>query len=225
MRWTGRINRFFLRSAVAAWCTGWLVRVWMLTLRYRVDGWGELQQRLGNRGFVLVLWHDSLILPLGHDVRRGMLALVSPDRDGEFLVRVLQRQGVGAVRGSTNRSGVRALRESFAALQVGGKVVVTPDGPRGPRRTLQDGALWLATQASLPIVALGAVPKSAWHARSWDRMCAPRPFTCIGLAFSEPLLVTREEFAHDAAAMRARLVQALEAAEARARQKLELRNA
>lgn len=201
------------------------MRLWMFTLRYRTAGWDALQQRTGGRGFVLVLWHDSLILPLGHDVRRGMLALVSPDRDGEFLVRVLQRQDVGAVRGSTNRSGVRALRESFAALQAGSKVVVTPDGPRGPRRTLQDGALWLATQTNLPLVALGAVPKSAWHARSWDRMCVPRPFTRVALAFSEPLLVSREEFAHDAAAVRARLVQAMEEADRRARRTLESGNA
>jgi lysophospholipid acyltransferase (LPLAT)-like uncharacterized protein len=203
-----------------AWCTGWFVRLWMKSLRYRVHGWHEVQAALGGKGFVLVLWHDSLLLPLGHDVRKGMVALVSPDRDGEFLVQVLRRQGVGAVRGSSTRSGVRALLDSLAALQKGASLALTPDGPRGPRRTIQHGALWLATQAELPLVVVGAVAEKAWYARSWDRMCVPRPWTRVALSFSQPLRVSREELEADASGACARIADACASAESNARQVL-----
>ncbi len=201
---------------MAAWFSACFIRALMATVRYRVRGWDETLQLATPGGVVMVLWHDSLMLPLGHSMSPGTTALVSPDRDGEFLVRVLQRLGVGAARGSTNRSGQRALRESLDAARKGARLVITPDGPRGPRRELRDGALWVAAQSGLPLVAFAAVPSRAWRAHSWDRFQVPLPFCRIAVCFSQPMRITAHDLEHDAERVRAEVSAALAAMDERA---------
>lgn len=221
MRLPVRFRHALFESRFAAWITSCFVRALMATMRYRVRGWDSTLALARERGVVMVLWHDSLMLPLGHSMSPGTTALVSPDRDGEFLTRVLAHVGVKAARGSTNRSGARALRESLQATQQQGvRLVITPDGPRGPRRELRDGALWVAAQARLPLVAFAAVPKRAWHARSWDRFRVPLPFTRIAVCFSEPMLLD-EDWDQNADSARARVTAALAAVDAEARQLLQ----
>lgn len=188
----------------------------MATIRYRVEGWDETLKLATPSGVVMVLWHDSLMLPLGHSMSPGTTALVSPDRDGEFLVRVLRRLGVFAARGSTNRSGLRALRESLEAARSGARLVITPDGPRGPRRELRDGALWVAAQSGLPLVAFAAVPSRAWRARSWDQFQVPMPFCRIAVCFSKPIHIAAEALEQDPSAVRAQVSAALADADVRA---------
>ena len=55
-------------------------------------------------------------------------------------------------------------------------VVITPDGPRGPRRRLAQGAIFLASRTGMPIVAMGLGLSQPWRVGSWDRFAIPRPF-------------------------------------------------
>ena len=62
--------------------------------------------------------------------------------------------GFGTVRGSSSRGGVASLKK---LLQVGKEVnlTMTPDGPRGPRRVLAPGCIYLASRLQIPLVCLG----------------------------------------------------------------------
>ena len=66
--------------------------------------------REGKR-VIIAFWHArQLMMPLTY---RGTLAhiLISQHQDGEIIARIVERFGFRAVRGSSTRGGVGALRE------------------------------------------------------------------------------------------------------------------
>ena len=105
-----------------------------------------------------------------------MHILISDHRDGELITQVIRRLGFSVVRGSTTRGGTRALREMTLRIDQG-HLCVTPDGPRGPRRSVHQGIAYLCSRTGLPIVGAGMAFQRPWRARSWDRFCVPRPFS------------------------------------------------
>ena len=54
-------------------------------------------------------------------------------------------------------------------------LVITPDGPRGPRRQVQAGMVYLAARTGVPIVPVGIGYDRPWRTKSWDRFAVPRP--------------------------------------------------
>jgi hypothetical protein len=72
-----------------------------------------------------------------------------------------------------------------------------PDGPRGPRRTMSFGTIYLASRLGIPIVCMGYGAHRPWRARSWDRFAIPRPFsrcrTIVGPPLSVPPDLDRDD--------------------------------
>lgn len=118
-----------------------------------------------------------------------MCVLVSPSDDGSLVLPLLARFGQRAVRGSTNKESARALRTLLAELRAGGSVVLTPDGPRGPRHSMNAGLAWLARATGFPVLPCGFVCDRAWRLRSWDRFTIPKPRARLALVYGEPLHV------------------------------------
>jgi len=159
------------------------------TLRFRDEGWERARARRDAQGgLILVLWHNVLMIPLGHECRRGVAAFISRGRDGEFAARVVHGFGVSAVRGSTRHAGSRALLEAVRGDD-SRCFALTPDGPRGPRYSFDEGAAWLASRTGLPVVPIGVGIGRAWHLKTWDRYRIPKPFSRVRLVFGEPLEV------------------------------------
>jgi len=92
-------------------------------------------------------------MPLAYRGRNAHI-LISQHRDGELVYRILKRFGFHAVRGSTTRGGTIAFRQLLRLGRSGADLVVTPDGPQGPRHVVQPGIVRLARATSLPIVPL-----------------------------------------------------------------------
>jgi hypothetical protein len=80
--------------------------------------------------------------------------LISQHRDGELIHRIVSRFGFRSVRGSTTRGGAAALRDLIRLGRSGVDLVITPDGPKGPRHVAQPGVVQLAQATGLPIVPL-----------------------------------------------------------------------
>jgi hypothetical protein len=167
-----------------------LVRALAATWRYRVTGDAHIRAlRETRRPFVFVLWH-SRILPLLYRHRgEDVVMLISRHRDGGYLADLGARWGYRSVRGSTRRGGEVGLLGIVRALEGGAEVAITPDGPRGPAERVQPGAIAAAQHAGVPIIPVGARPSSAWYLRSWDRMCIPKPFAAIDVAYGAPIRV------------------------------------
>jgi lysophospholipid acyltransferase (LPLAT)-like uncharacterized protein len=134
----------------------------------------EVARRTGQR-YIYAFFHEVMLFPAYFWAWPEMQILISDHRDGELITQVVKRLGFGVVRGSTTRGGARALREMTHRIDQG-HLCVTPDGPKGPRRHVQQGLAYLASRTGLPIVGAGMAFRDPWRAKSWDRFAVPRPY-------------------------------------------------
>ena len=72
-------------------------------------------------------------------------------------------------------------------MAAGRPAAFTVDGPRGPARQAQPGAVWLAKATGNPVVPFHIEAERCWTARSWDRAQVPRPWSRVAIAIGEPL--------------------------------------
>jgi lysophospholipid acyltransferase (LPLAT)-like uncharacterized protein len=117
----------------------------------------------------------------------GTVALTSRHRDGLFVATVVHFAGVSVVRGSTGASGGRALRE---LLRVARKrnIVITPDGPRGPSRTMSRGIVFLSSRTGSPIVPTAFACSRCWQIPgTWTSLAIPMPFSRVVLLAGNPI--------------------------------------
>ncbi|ODT99224.1 MAG: hypothetical protein ABS79_04770 [Planctomycetes bacterium SCN 63-9] len=147
----------------------------------------EVARRHGRR-YIYAFFHEVMLFPAHYWNWPSMHILISDHRDGEMITQVIKRLGFGVVRGSTTRGGSRALREMMTQLG-DGNPCITPDGPRGPRRHVHQGIVFLARQTGLPIVGAGMAFDNPWRAKSWDRFCVPRPYSLAACVTPAPVHV------------------------------------
>lgn len=169
--------------------------------------------RREGRPVMFVFWHGQL-LPLVHYHRHeGIVVLVSEHEDGEYITRVIERNGFGAVRGSSTRGGTKGLKGLVRAARRGRDLAVTPDGPRGPRGEFKPGALLAAQMAELPVIPISVRASSGWRFRSWDGFLVPKPLARITIEYHEPRWVPRDADREDLTEMAAEIAGALNAGE------------
>ena len=144
---------------------------------------------------ILALWHGRILPATLFWRDRGIVAITSANFDGEWTARLMARFGYRAARGSTSRGGSRALVQLRRELAAGQPVAFTVDGPRGPARVVQPGAVWLAGATGQPIVPFHIECERHWTMGTWDEAQVPRPFTRVAVVVGAPLFVegTRDE--------------------------------
>ena len=136
---------------------------------------------------ILAFWHaQQLMIPIGYR-GRGSHVLISRHGDGEIIARIIARFGHEAVRGSSTRGGARALRALIKLGRSGRDIVVTPDGPKGPRHVAKLGVIHLAQATGLPIVplAFACSKKNSLRAGivTWFRTRFPEGSFSTGIRF------------------------------------------
>ena len=177
-------------AAIAAPLVGGLCR----TLTWKVEGAEHYDAIIkSGRQPILACWHGSILTGLYYFRHRNIVALASQNFDGEWIARILKRFGFRTARGSTSRGGVRALVQLRRDLAEKRPVAFTVDGPRGPARVAQSGAVWLAGATGHPILPFHIEANRYWTARSWDRTQVPRPFSTVAISVGEPLYVQGTE--------------------------------
>lgn len=137
---------------------------------------------------IFVHWHEYMLTPLYLRGNCHVAILVSQHRDADILESFAKHSGFDCVRGSSYRGGVSALRD----LMERGKhqhMVITPDGPRGPRRTMSPGAIYIASKLGRPITPLGLSYDNAWRANSWDKFALPMPFSTSRNIMGDPIFI------------------------------------
>ncbi|MDB4948714.1 MAG: hypothetical protein JWM27_1363 [Gemmatimonadetes bacterium] len=145
-----------------------------------------------GKAVIFVLWHGRLLPCTYHHRQQGVVTLASQHRDGEYSARILDRWGFVAVRGSSSRGGLEALRELMRAVRRGRSLAITPDGPRGPREVMKPGPLLIAQRTGAPIIPTESAASRAWFFGGWDRFMVPKPFSRITIEYGEPVYVPRD---------------------------------
>jgi lysophospholipid acyltransferase (LPLAT)-like uncharacterized protein len=160
------------------------------TLRWTVEGAQHYEAvlREGHQP-ILALWHGRILPAIYYFRSRDVVAITSLNFDGEWIARVMARFGYRAARGSTSRGGTRALVQMRRELAAGRPVAFTVDGPRGPARVAQPGAIWLAGATGHPVLPFHIEASRHWTLGSWDRSQVPRPFSTVAVVLGEPIRV------------------------------------
>lgn len=159
--------------------TGWVVIALSRTWRFRDSDEPDEPPDEPRRPVIFAGWHEFLLPGAFLGAGWGAAALASQGRDGELISRVAGRAGLVSARGSTSRGGGQGFRELVRALRAGRSVLITPDGPRGPRHVCHPGVIRLAAVTGVPIVPLGLAAMTGHRLRSWDRCLIPAPGTRI----------------------------------------------
>ncbi|HKT35938.1 MAG TPA: lysophospholipid acyltransferase family protein [Nitrospira sp.] len=169
--------------------------VWAIaaTMRPETRGHEEVDALYHNGGhIILAFWHaQQLMIPAGYR-GTGAHVLISQHGDGEIIARIIARFGHQAVRGSSTRGGANALRTLIKLGRAGQDLVVTPDGPKGPRQVAKLGVVQLAKATGLPIVPLAFACSSKQLFSSWDHFMVPYPFSRGLFLYGKSIVVSRE---------------------------------
>ena len=186
------------------------------TLSWKVEGLEQLDFEGNSRRPIMAFWHGRVLTATYYFRQRGIVVMISENFDGEWIARIIEQFGFRTSRGSTSHGGQRALLQLKREMDRGQPSGFAVDGPRGPARKAQPGAVWLAKLTGNPIVPFHMEASSYWSLKSWDRTQVPRPFATIAVVVGSPIVVQRDADEAALEAKRIELEQSLLALEARA---------
>jgi lysophospholipid acyltransferase (LPLAT)-like uncharacterized protein len=168
----------------------WTIRIICSTLRWEVIDWQNLEA-IENAGkhMILAFWHGRTFLASYYFRSRGIVVMISQNRDGEYIARVIQRFGFGVTRGSSTRGSHGAIMETLRALKMGSDVGFAMDGPRGPRYIVKPGAAYTAWKSGNPVLPFCISADKKWVMRSWDHFQIPKPFSRAVVLIGNPIYV------------------------------------
>jgi lysophospholipid acyltransferase (LPLAT)-like uncharacterized protein len=182
-----------------------LVQLLGSTLRWKTEGLEHFDAIVaGGHQPVMAFWHGRILPATYYYRRRGIVVITSENFDGEWIAGIIERFGYGTARGSTSRGGKRALLQLVRDMAAGKPAGFTLDGPRGPARVAQPGAVWLAKTTGNPVLPFHLEASRHWTMNSWDRTQIPKPFSTVSIAMGEPFHVAADT--DEAGLERARLL-------------------
>jgi len=167
-----------------------VIRALAATWRWRVEGYAHYESIVASgRQPIMAFWHGRILPATVFFKNRGIVVITSQNFDGEWIAGIIRRFGYGTARGSSSRGGARALVQLRRDLAAGRPAGFTLDGPRGPARVAQPGAVFLAGATGYPILPFHFEASRFWEMNSWDRTQVPKPFSRVALAIGAPLHV------------------------------------
>jgi lysophospholipid acyltransferase (LPLAT)-like uncharacterized protein len=195
------------------------------TLHWRSEGDEHYEAVIrSGRQPIMAFWHGRILSATHYFRHRNIIVITSENFDGEWIAGIIERFGYGTARGSTSRGAKRALLQLRRDMAAGKPAAFTLDGPRGPARVAQPGAVWLAKATGNPILPFHIEADRYWTARSWDRTQIPKPYATAAIAIGEPLAVASNADDDEMERSRFQLEERLGALESRARDMVGIRD-
>jgi lysophospholipid acyltransferase (LPLAT)-like uncharacterized protein len=138
---------------------------------------------IGEEQHVCVCWHGELFMsPQAYrhiHKKHPASAIISSHFDGSLIASTLSLLNIRPLRGSSRKGAKQVLIQAFRSIKSGEEVLITPDGPKGPRHSMSDGAIGIALKSKLPIFVMNFQAKHYWQLSSWDKFVIPKPFTKV----------------------------------------------
>jgi lysophospholipid acyltransferase (LPLAT)-like uncharacterized protein len=188
-------REFSFREKILLWLSSWAgylaIAVIGPTLRYSISWEEEPSARVAifEKPVIYSFWHRA-VFPAAWMWRKQHIAvMVSRSFDGEYIARIIERLGFGAVRGSSSRGGAGALLGLKSVLEHGESVAFTIDGPRGPKYVAKPGPVTLSQITGQPMATFYVALSAAWVLRTWDEFMIPKPFSKALVRLSRQMLV------------------------------------
>jgi lysophospholipid acyltransferase (LPLAT)-like uncharacterized protein len=194
-----KLQRHFFPH-LAVWVGIPLMHLFLLSCRFRFHGLERFMKVASQRqGSLVMLWHDSLLLVPHLRFRRRSLGsqrfalVISQSRDGEALDAVGKSyKGVSTIRVAASARH-QALKEMVDTLSTNTHLLITPDGPNGPKHEIKPGVAFAAKATGAPVFPLLWRSSRTFHLPTWDKMRFPKPFSKVDVFIGEPLTFPPEE--------------------------------
>jgi len=174
------IEKFFTLYIAPVLIYSFMKLLW-ITLRKKI----HFLDSVDNSQFVCACWHSELLISSQAyrqvHPRHKANAMVSQHLDGEVVAKTIRFMDIKPLKGSSSKGGVKVLLQALDVLKKGEEVIITPDGPRGPRHNINDGIISLAQKLNLPIFTMNFKASSYWQLRSWDKFVIPKPFSKVDI--------------------------------------------
>jgi len=165
------VNQNILRPA--AFLLGFLIKGLVRTLDARVADYLDDTDVTTDRftsPAIYIFWHENILLPFVTRSRHGMTLLVSQHRDANWLDWMAQDFAYHTVRGSSTKGGLKAILQ-YRKEHQNSSLVVTPDGPKGPRRVLAPGCIQLSSLLQNGIEEHRLWVENAVHRLTYEAEC------------------------------------------------------
>ena len=197
----------FMRSNAVQIIVGWFVAAYMTfvkyTTRWEVERADHVQPIIdGGKGFIALVWHSRFMMLTSAWKKAYQLpyVLISRSRDGAIVAHTAHFLGLKTIRGSAKKTakadmtakakgGAKAGLDIVTALENDGCIVITPDGPRGPRQRLGDGPIRLARLTGAPLMPCTFAVRNRKQFKSWDKLVLPLPFGKGKIIWGTPVTV------------------------------------
>jgi len=172
----------------------------------------EIDEEIDSSPKVIAFWHGDLLMQpfLYKKARIGKTVhcLISEHRDGRLISSIVDLFGIKTIAGSSSKGGAKSLISAIKILKNGEDVAITPDGPRGPFRSVAEGIVMISQKCGAKIVVFESAPSRYWRMNSWDRFVIPKPFCTItyrakkpfsldGLSKEEGISLVKEKMGRD----------------------------
>ena len=180
-----------MKAKFLGWLIAMIMRAVGLTLRWRVKDCSGVMSVHFKGSLIVAFWHNQIfgatLFYRKFLSDRVASVLTSSSRDGDLMASVAGQFGNDAIRGSSNKRPVAALREMvrFLRLRNGKDIVITPDGPRGPAYKLQTGLIKVSQWAEVPVLPLRLSYSNELTLKTWDRFRIPLPFSRIDVTLEK----------------------------------------
>ena len=203
-----------LKTRLLGSLVAFVIRVLGLMLRIKLHDHAGYFSGEHKGQYIIAFWHNRMIvMPLIYSRfyrRKGATVLTSASREGSLVEKVVRSFGMDAVRGSSSRRGAAALLSLSDRMEAGYDVIVTPDGPRGPRYRLGPGIVFLSQRTGQPVMPIRIDYSRFIRLKSWDRFRIPLPFSRVDVTL-EPLFFAQPGESGEAfEAERSRLEEAMQ---------------
>ncbi len=213
----------FMRSNTVQISLGWLVAAYMTSVKYTTR-WeierAELVDDIikGGEGVIALVWHSRFMMLTAAWKKQYQLpyVLISRSREGNIVAHTSHRLGLKTIRGSSKKAakdkmdakakgGAKASLDIVTALDNKGCIVVTPDGPRGPRQRMGDGPLRLAKLTGAPLMPCTFAIKNRKRLNTWDQLIIPLPFGKGKIIWGTPVTIPKDADDNDIEHIRQRI--------------------
>lgn len=147
----------------------------------------KISNKPSNFNSVIAFWHGKMLPVWFFFKQHNPLGIVSLSKDGEILSQLLNKWNYKLIRGSSSKGGKEVI-ENVVNSNHFGSILITPDGPLGPKEEMKAGAIIISQRTSKPLVLCGVIiSKKILLKNSWDDFEIPLPFTKIYINFSDEI--------------------------------------
>lgn len=168
----------------------------MRTCKLEIKGLNNFIKTAKSYPCILMLWHNRLVVVPGiltkHAPEFIYTAFISKSRDGDPLALIANSYTNGRVLRVAHNARHQALSQMISQLKNGREIMlVTPDGPRGPRYEVKPGIVLAARESGAQIIPFSWEASRFWQLKTWDGMMIPKPFSTVTVTFGEGVVVSK----------------------------------